>query len=92
MLNDVLAARPDYALAWHNLGVDHEAWSMSAYLRSQGELGRAALLSSSLRDADLELRRITSSTTAGSTFPPGSTRLELRRIRVGVGNPPGRSP
>lgn len=52
----ILATQPGYGLAWHNLGVlDQGTWSLSAYLRSQGELGRGALLSKDLRTVEPEL-------------------------------------
>ena len=57
VLETAVRAEPNYALGWHNLGVlGQDDRSLGGYLRSQGALGRAALLDSGLRGADATLR------------------------------------
>jgi len=57
LLEAAISAEPNYALGWHNLGVIQQGDpSLSGYLRSQGALGRAALLDRALRGADATLR------------------------------------
>jgi tetratricopeptide (TPR) repeat protein len=54
-LRQAVAARPDYALGWFNLGVLHGRLGPLHLPASQGALARAIALDPSLRDRDREL-------------------------------------
>jgi tetratricopeptide (TPR) repeat protein len=57
LLEAAVRAEPSYSLGWHNLGVIEQGdRSFAGYLRSQGALGRAALLDTALRGADATLQ------------------------------------
>ena len=57
VLEAAVRAEPNYPLGWHNLGVIEQGdRSFAGYLRSQGALGRAALLDPALRGADATLQ------------------------------------
>lgn len=56
LLDRATRTKPDYALAWHNLGVvQSQTWSPLDYLRGQRSLAKARRLDRDLRDADLAL-------------------------------------
>jgi cellulose synthase operon protein C len=57
LLDQAIRANPDYALAWHNLGVvQSQTWSPLDYLRGQRSLGQARRLDRDLREAGLSLQ------------------------------------
>ena len=56
LLEAAIAEKPDYAMAWHNLGVlETRRTSPVAFLRGQGDLGKSVRLDGDLRSADPEL-------------------------------------